>query len=267
MIYRLLTLPGQVRPDPGPQCRSAFVPLISISALGIFMDVLLILSPIPAIVRSSFTTTKKIRLILTTFGLSVFCIAFAGYRVPAVIKDHGSQQYRSLLASFEILTATVVSNAIVINSFARGKGAKRRKFSGETGLEGGEGGMVRMSYWGSDDDLVRDVGGGRIFGVVPSQKGYGISNRHGQLAQLEPAVLKPVERRGNVPVWELKERGEDTPITPPTTPKLERDTTKLYDEGGFLGAGDESEDDMQPCTSVSSSKVGLRPGHRAKDGR
>ena len=90
---------GQVRPDPGSKCRSGFAPLVTMSGFSIIMDVLLVLSPIPAIVRSSFKTSKKIRLLLTTFSLPLFCIAFTGYRVNAVIEVHGAQQYRSLLAS------------------------------------------------------------------------------------------------------------------------------------------------------------------------
>lgn len=66
-----------------------------------------------------------------------------------------------------------MANAIIINGFARGKGMKKRKPSADRGADLGENGGVRREYWGSDDDLVRSVGGGRVPGIAPVQKGYG----------------------------------------------------------------------------------------------
>ncbi|KAF8543119.1 hypothetical protein BDD12DRAFT_272672 [Trichophaea hybrida] len=184
-VYRL----WQVQPDPGPHCRSSFAPLITTASFSIILDSLLVLSPVPVIIRSSYSPMKKTRLLLTVFSLPLFGIAMAGYRVPAVISKHGSQQFRSLLAAFEILTATVVSNAIIINSFARGKGTKKRKPSGDRGIDDGEGGIVRNAYWGSDDDLIRQVGGGRVPGIPPVQNGYGFNRRNEEELQVPRAVL------------------------------------------------------------------------------
>ena len=41
---------------------------------------------------------------------------------------HGNQQFRSLLASVEILAAAAVSNAIVLGSFVRDRGVKKKRF-------------------------------------------------------------------------------------------------------------------------------------------
>jgi hypothetical protein len=230
-------------------------------------DVLLVLSPIPAIVRSSFTTLKKVRLITTVFSLSLFCIAFAGYRVPAVIRTHGSQQLRSLLASFELLLATVVSNAIVINSFARDKGAKKRKFSGESGIQDAEAGQVRMAYWGSDDDLARYIGVGRVPGIDAEglQKGYGLSEQDKKelsassqvpRAVLHGAALSPREMEP----WKAKNTGHEAPITPP--PWTGNDF--LYDVGGLLKEEENDTDD--DVLSRASSSIPLRDIVGARDG-
>lgn len=244
-------------------------------------DLFLVVYPIPMIIRSSFTTFKKLRLILTVFGMSLLCIAFAGYRVPAVIRTHGSQQFRSLLAAFEILISTIVSNAIAINSFARGKGVKKRKFSGASGIDDAEAGQVRMAYWGSDDDLARYLGVGRIPGVAPVQKGYGFTRkseedtRKGE--QLEPravlhdaAVWTEVEEQGKVESWKLKDFGKETAITPPSSPDDEKEHLVLCDVGGLLSPVRVEENELaahysdgynyDPRTraSVSSSPVGLQ---------
>jgi hypothetical protein len=170
----------QVTPDPGPDCRVNFTSLLTSATVSIVVDIALILSPIPAIMRSHYKTRKKIRLIFTVFSLPVASIAFSGYRVPAVILQHGSQQFRSLLEAVDILVSTVVANAIIINGFARGKGVKKRKPSGDRGADLGGNGGVRRAYWGSDDDLVRSVGGGRVPGIAPVQKGYGYAREEGE---------------------------------------------------------------------------------------
>jgi hypothetical protein len=180
---------------------------------------------------------QKTRLLLTVFSLPLFSIAMAGYRVPAVISDHGSQQFRSLLAAFEILTATVVSNAIIINSFARGKGTKRRKPSGDRGIDDGEGGIVRNAYWGSDDDLIRQVGGCRAPGIAPVQKGYGFNQRSGEFPVPQPVVFRAtISREKNV--WGPGMPRHDSPITPPPSPKRGDGDPVLYDVGGLLENGE-----------------------------
>ncbi|KAI5858948.1 hypothetical protein BZA05DRAFT_414699 [Tricharina praecox] len=277
----------QVHPSPGPQCRSGFAPLITISTFSIVTDLFLVLYPIPMIIRSSFTTLKKLRLILTVFSLSLLCVAFASYRVPAVIRTHGSQQLRSLLAAFEILVSTIVSNAIIINSFARGKGEKKRKFSGASGVDDAEAGQVRMAYWGSDDDIARYLGVGRVPGVAPVQKGYGFTRRSEEAPRsderLQPrAVLHGAavsaemeeQQQAKVDSCELMDFGKDTttitPPPPPPSPDDGKEHPVLCDAGGLLTLArvdenestteysDDDDYDLRPRTSVSSSSVGLK---------
>jgi len=68
----------------------------------------------------------------------------------------------------EILAATFAANALVLNSFLRDKGPKRAKFKGHVDSDGSRSGNhngrrgteAGAAYWGSDEDLVRDVGFG-----------------------------------------------------------------------------------------------------------
>ena len=84
----------------------------------------------------------------------------------SVIDRHYDQQFRSLLASLEILAAAAVSNALVLGSFVRDRGAKKQRF--RFGSTGGHSSLDRSTVaphrvitarnWGSDADLVGDLG-------------------------------------------------------------------------------------------------------------
>lgn len=126
-------------------------------------DILLVVYPIPIVWMSAMSIKRKIQLSLL-FMLSLALVAITCYRVPMVINRHGSQQYRSLLASLEILAATGVSNAVVIGSFIRDRGVKKQKF--KFGSIGGSSldrtptrqQAIYQHHWGSDADLVGDLG-------------------------------------------------------------------------------------------------------------
>lgn len=152
----------QVLPDPGGQCRQGYAQLITMATCNIITDALLILFPIPIIVRSRLATTRKIQLILL-FSLSLAVVAVTIYRIPRTIEEHGLQQFRSLMASVELLFATAAANALVLGSFVRDRGVKKQKFRRNSGADS----FDRSSnprrptihrQWGSDEDLVRDVG-------------------------------------------------------------------------------------------------------------
>jgi hypothetical protein len=99
------------------------------------------------------------------FSLSLLPVATTLYRVPSIIRLQGtySQAYRTLWASIESLAACVCANAVILNSYARDRGPKKKKFRAPSD---GEDAMDRRSvmlgnlYWGSDEDLARDVGMG-----------------------------------------------------------------------------------------------------------
>jgi len=158
----------QVLPDPGGQCRQGYAQLLTMATCNIFTDLLLVLFPIPIILRSHYGVKKKVQLTLL-FSLSLAPIGVTLYRVPHVIWQDGNQQLRSLLASVELLFATTAANALVLGSFVRDRGVKKSRFkynsfaaeSAERSLESRRPTMHR--HWGSDEDLVRDIG----LGVEP----------------------------------------------------------------------------------------------------
>lgn len=154
----------QVLPDPGGQCRQGYAQLLTMSACNVITDLLLVLFPIPIILRSNMTVTKKVQLVLL-FSMSLAVVAVTLYRVPHVIWAQGSQQTRSLLASVELLFATAAANALVLGSFVRDRGVKKKKFKYGSIVDSlnqtDESRSRRPTmnrHWGSDEDLVRDLG-------------------------------------------------------------------------------------------------------------
>ncbi|KAJ2905437.1 hypothetical protein MKZ38_005535 [Zalerion maritima] len=160
----------QVLPDPGGRCRQGYAQLLTMAICNIFTDLLLVFFPIPIILRSAMTVKRKVQLV-SLFSLSLAVVATTLYRVPHVIEANGSQQLRSLLASVELLFATSTANALVLGSFVRDRGVKKRKFklgsvADGMGPAGGHGPPQSSAsrrptlhrHWGSDEDLVRDLG-------------------------------------------------------------------------------------------------------------
>ncbi|OAA47608.1 hypothetical protein NOR_02098 [Metarhizium rileyi] len=152
----------QVLPDPGGQCRQGYAQLITMATCDIFTDLLLVIFPVPIILRSNMVVRRKVQLVLL-FSLSLSVVAITIYRVPRIIQEHGRQQYRSLLASVELLFATAASNALVLGSFVRDRGVKKQKFHRNSAAESFDRSSNHRRptlhrQWGSDEDLVRDVG-------------------------------------------------------------------------------------------------------------
>ena len=178
----------QVVPDPGAKCRQGYAQLLTMGTVNVMTDLLLVAFPIPIIVRSKMGLKKKIQLVILFAG-SLLPAGTTLYRIPNIIDRHGSQQYRSLLASVEILFATAVANALVLGSFVRDKGVKKQRWKSGSMSDSVErtnsrrGTVVR--HWGSDEDLVRDLG----LGVDPELRGSTPTPR--------PA---PMAVAGNVPI-------------------------------------------------------------------
>ncbi len=154
----------QVLPDPGGQCRQGYVQLLTMAVCNVITDLLLVFFPIPIIMRSQMGVKRKIQLVLL-FSLSLGVVAVTIYRVPHIIAASGSQQSRSLYASVEILFATVAANALVLGSFVRDRGVKKRKYrhgslmdSIDRSSGGSRSRRPTVRQWGSDEDLVRDMG-------------------------------------------------------------------------------------------------------------
>ncbi|KAJ5247066.1 hypothetical protein N7468_002049 [Penicillium chermesinum] len=156
----------QVIPDPGPSCRCGYAQLITMGTCDVITDLLLVAFPVPIILTAQMPLKRKISLVLL-FCLSLLLVGITCYRVPSVIQRGGDQPYRSLIASLEILAATAVSNALVIGSFVRDRGAKKLKYKRHLGsasvTESVDGSYMRRNtvmqkQWGSDCDLAADLG-------------------------------------------------------------------------------------------------------------
>lgn len=155
----------QVTPDPGPQCRQGHAQLVTMGTSDVITDLLLIVFPIPIVIKSAMATKRKFSLVLL-FSLSFILVGITIYRVIGVIDRHSDQQFRSLLASLEILAAAAVSNAVVLGSFIRDRGEKKKRFKfgsigGTSSLETASQHRARtitQRHWGSDADLVGDLG-------------------------------------------------------------------------------------------------------------
>ncbi|CCF32724.1 hypothetical protein CH063_05056 [Colletotrichum higginsianum] len=287
----------QVTPDPGGQCRQGFAHLITMATCNILTDLLLVFFPIPIILRSQMNVKRKVQLTLL-FSLSLSVIGVTIYRVPHVIRDHGKQQLRSVLASVELLFATTAANALVLGSFVRDRGIKKRKFKyGSVAADSMDRGSdsrrpTLHQHWGSDEDLVRDVG----LGVDPDLRG-----RAGSQDELDTEQLRytpaPVARPFGEELrqWQFPQRKgsnaerSDASLLPHDLSSSRSNSTttprrvSFFDVGGLLsedqvGAGPtfrrdsivSSVDPMSvvsghgaPSPALPASSTGLRRGSTA----
>ncbi|KAF2659925.1 hypothetical protein K491DRAFT_701946 [Lophiostoma macrostomum CBS 122681] len=151
----------QVIPDPGPQCRQGYAHLLTMGVTDIITDVLLICFPIPIIWRSSMALKRKLSLV-SLFSMSTILIAITATRIPLVVQHRGLQQFRTVLASSEILAAAIVSNAIILGSFLRDRGVKKAKYkfgsTNESMERRSSSRRQTLQQWGSDEDLARSLG-------------------------------------------------------------------------------------------------------------
>ncbi|KAF2864318.1 hypothetical protein K470DRAFT_279599 [Piedraia hortae CBS 480.64] len=161
---RPIQLNWQVVPSPPPQCRNGYAHLLTMGISDVITDIVLIVFPIPMILLSGQTWRRQLQL-SALFGLSTVLIVITACRMPNVIKHHGRQQYRTVWASSEILAATGVANAVILGSFLRDKGTKRRKFhtsnghrpSVETAL-GRRQRQTQIGSFSSEENLFRSMG-------------------------------------------------------------------------------------------------------------
>lgn len=152
----------QVIPDPGSHCRQGYGNLLAMGICDMITDILLIAFPIPIILQAGATWKRKVQLV-SLFGLSIVLIAITATRIPRVIQHRGSQQYRSVWASVEILASTAVSNAVILGAFLRDKGSKKTKFKSNSVVDSIDRASVRRPTvvgvgMGSDEDLFRAMG-------------------------------------------------------------------------------------------------------------
>lgn len=192
-------------PDPGAKCRQGYAQLLTMGTVNVMTDLLLVIFPIPIIVRSKMGMKRKTQLVLL-FAASLLPAGTTLYRIPKILDRDGSQQYRSLLASIEILFATAVANALVLGSFVRDRGVKKQRWKLGSMTDSMERTTSRRGtvtrHWGSDEDLVRGLG----LGVVdPDLRD---SNPAPRPAPMAVAGNAPVKRRSSD--WQFPGERSDT---------------------------------------------------------
>lgn len=116
----------QVVPDPGPQCRQGHAYLITATVCNVLTDLLLVVFPVPIVVRSRLSVGRKTLLVLL-FCLHLLTVVVAIYRVPGILAEGGYQATRTMWASAEILVATFAANALTLGTFMRDTGVKKKK--------------------------------------------------------------------------------------------------------------------------------------------
>lgn len=259
----------QVLPDPGGSCRQGYANLLTNGVCNVLTDLLLVVLPVPIIVMSQMTFTRKIQLVLL-FSMSLLVVVVTLYRIPSVIEAHGSQQLRSLLASIELLVATGVANALVLGSFVRDRGVKKRRFKyGSSAAESvhGSDSMIRSRRptaaeraWGSDDDLFRDVGF-----IVSKDSRHGLGDVETPAIPARPMPAGPVDslKTFNMQNWnfpgagatanERRELPTDHTSDPPNSSGPKK--VAFFDVGGLL-----TDDGSGPSTGRRRSTLSsLRP--------
>ncbi|KAJ4291273.1 hypothetical protein N0V88_006275 [Collariella sp. IMI 366227] len=117
----------QVSPDSGGQCRQGYAHLLTVTTGNAFTDLLLVVFPVPIVLKSRLSKSRKFMLVLL-FCLHLFTVVVAVYKVPAILKEDGYQGTRTMWASAEILMATFAANALTIGTFVRDTGVKKKKF-------------------------------------------------------------------------------------------------------------------------------------------
>jgi hypothetical protein len=242
----------QVVPDPGAHCRQGYAQLLTMGTANVVTDILLVVFPIPIIIRSHMGYKRKIQLVVL-FSASLLPAGTTLYRLPNIINRHGSQPYRSLLASVEILFATTVANALILGSFMRDKGVKKHRWKLGSLSDSIERTTSRRGttarHWGSDEDLVRDMG----IGLDPDLRGVPWNVPR-------PA---PMAVAGNIPVrkgqpdWAFppQRRDSDDDMDFINRPDVAGDIhvpprkVSFFDVGGLL------EDDMPPRASSARTET------------
>ncbi|KAJ4861969.1 hypothetical protein T069G_02923 [Trichoderma breve] len=124
----------QVLPDPG-SCAQAQMQLIVLGVLNIVTDFMLIVLPIPVILKLKAPLARKAQL-FALFTLGIFIIAITIIRLPINSSHPYSQVNRTTWASTELLTAAIVVNAPTLYSFwnkrRREKSTPREQAQGDS---------------------------------------------------------------------------------------------------------------------------------------
>ncbi|KAK4692692.1 hypothetical protein P7C71_g4560, partial [Lecanoromycetidae sp. Uapishka_2] len=267
----------QVIPDPGGKCRQGTAQLITMGASDIITDLLIVGFPIPIVIKSAMAIQRKISLVLL-FALSLILVGITVYRVQGVIQRHYDQQFRSLLASLEILAAAAVSNALVLGSFVRDRGTKKQHF--RFGSTGGQSSLDRSTTaprrvitaraWGSDADLVGDLG--MNLGPELHEKSSSLP-RPAPIAtplrnEASAIPADPIDRTWAFPNRTSDETDETDLKSPEPVHELQPSPGEVsstpkgmsfFDVGGLLGGNSDPRTSHRPSISASQRQYNALP--------
>jgi hypothetical protein len=143
-------------------------------------------------------------------GLPLLGIVLTVYQLPMVTSHLGAQQFRTVVASFDILLATFTSNAVVIGFMLQDRGYKKEKYKyAAQNTKRNDGGTLRpTTRWGSDEDLMRpselseDGKGGVVIGLRELGRS---DSKKSMMPELPPKAKFPEIRVANT--WEIQIEG------------------------------------------------------------
>jgi len=261
----------QVVPQAKAECRQGYGHLLTMGTTDIVTDLLLVIFPIPIILRSSMSLKRKLSLV-ALFSMSLILIAITGARIPLVIEKRGLQQYRTVFASSEILAATGVSNAIILGSFLRDRGVKKAKYkAGSTNDSMDRRSSTRrtLQELGSDEDLARSLGY-RTNPELLEQKPT--VPRPAQVVDIEAFARHREPRPFSNSTWQFpKEESElpsysgesdpkaSTSEDPLPSPRAMGRRVSFFDVGGLLESGGQPTVAPSPTDSVIATDFASQP--------
>lgn len=260
----------QVLPDPGGQCRQGYAQLLTMAVCNVVTDLSLVMFPVPVILSSSMSATRKFQLVLL-FSLSIAPVIVTIYRVPQIISEQGSQQTRSLYASIELLFATAAANTLVLGSFVRDRGVKKRRFKYDSVAAGSADRSsasdsrrpTALRHWGSDEDLVRDLG----LGVTPELR----DDAHPSPTETRqyipaPRVAAPIHPDQDQAMAAWRFPGYDGPAGLPRTSEdpagdksTRSDSTATHRRVSFFDYGGLLDDQPPPTTATTTGTTTTAP--------
>ncbi|KAH6607575.1 integral membrane [Trichoderma cornu-damae] len=260
----------QVLPDPGGRCRQGYAQLVTMATCNIITDLMLVTFPVPIIVQSHMPVRRKLQLLLL-FSLSLSVVGVTLYRVPQTFAVQGRQQYRSLLASVELLFATASANALVLGSFVRDRGVKKQKpRRTSTAADSFDRSAATRRptmhrQWGSDEDLVRDVG----LAVEPELREQPDSSSSDLYAPMRPTSSGGHDRQQQ---WHRQQQRQDGAQASQdlliyrleSQQQHESRKLSLFDVGGLLedGAGPSSSGSYRRGSGFTSSSLDASTSHQ-----
>ncbi|KAL1839509.1 hypothetical protein VTJ49DRAFT_1447 [Mycothermus thermophilus] len=166
----------QVVPDPGGRCRQGYAYLLVHTVFHGFTELLLVAFPVAIVLRARSLPASRRALLIGLFALHLVSVVIAAYRVPRVLEDDGYQATRTGWASVEVLVATFVTNTLVLGTFVRDKGVKKRRFryqppppeegsvmrAAKRGSRGGRAGKMGLDEMEEDMEEDEEVVGGVV---------------------------------------------------------------------------------------------------------